>query len=227
MSRVYSIDTLLQRTNDSKVGFIMPTAKQAHFISEQEYLDGEKISEIKHEYVHGDVYVMAGTSKNHERIAVNILSEFSHHLKNSPCEPFGSDVKVRVPTGNYRYPDCMVVCEDQTEDDYYTESPTILVEVLSRSTRKIDERDKRMEYLNIPSLEEYILIEQDFVDVEVVRRKDGWRSQHYFLGDELYLESIDLTLSVEDIYHRVKNEDVQEYIEQLKQQALEENKEAE
>ncbi|PCI61971.1 MAG: hypothetical protein COB35_04605 [Gammaproteobacteria bacterium] len=201
----------------------MPTAKQVNFITEQEYLDGEKISEVKHEYINGDVYTMAGTSKNHERISVNILSEFSHHLKNSPCEPFGSDVKVRVPTGNYRYPDCMVVCNDQTADDYYTETPTILVEVLSRSTRKIDERDKRIEYLNIPSLEEYILIEQDFVDIEVVRRKEGWRSQHYFLGDEFTLESIDLTLSVEELYHRVQNEDVLEYIEQQTQEH--ENKE--
>jgi len=204
-------------------GVIMPTAKQANFITEQEYLTGEKISEVKHEYINGDVYAMAGTSKNHERIALNMSRIFGNHLINSPCEPFGSDVKVRVPTGNYRYPDCMVVCDDITENDYYTESPTILVEVLSRSTRKIDEKDKRMEYLNIPSLEEYILIEQDFVDIEVVRRKEGWRSQHYFLGDEFTLESIDLTLSVEELYHRVQNEDVLEYIEQQTQER--ENKE--
>ena len=199
----------------------MPTAKQTNFISEQDYLDDEKISEIKHEYVNGEVYAMVGTSKNHERISQNMSRLFGVHLVNSPCEPFGSDVKVRVPTGNYRYPDCMVVCNDLTDDDYYTTSPTILVEVLSRSTRKVDEKDKRMEYLNIPSLEEYILIEQDFVDIEVVRRKDGWRSQHYFLDDEFYLESIDLTLLVEDIYHRVKNEDVLEYIEQKVQEEKE------
>jgi len=195
------------------------------FISEKEYLDGEVTSEVKHEYVNGAVFAMAGTSKNHERISVNILMELSLHLKNHPCEPFGSDIKVRVPTGSYRYPDCMVVCDDDSDDEYYIQSPVILVEVLSRSTRQVDEKDKRVEYLHIPSLQEYILIEQDFVDVEVVRRSAGWQSQHYFLGDELYLESIDLTISVEDLYQRVKNQDVDEYL--LAQQALQDEKEEE
>jgi len=195
------------------------------FISEKEYLTGEIISEVKHEYVNGEVFAMAGTSKNHERISGNIYRKLGSHLDGSPCEPFGSDIKVRVPTGSYRYPDCMVVCDDDSDDEYYTQSPIILVEVLSRSTRQVDEKDKRMEYLNIPSLQEYILIEQDFVDVEVVRRSSGWQSQHYFLGDELYLASIDLTISVEALYQRVKNQDVEEYL--LAQQALQDEKERE
>lgn len=85
--------------------------------------------------------------------------------------------------------------------------------MLSKSTRRTDETIKRMAYMQIPSLQEYVLIEQDIVDVEVIRRATGWLSEHYFLGDELTLSSINLTLSVEDIYERVQNGDVSEWLE--------------
>lgn len=180
-------------------------------ISEEEYLEGELVSDVKHELIDGEVYAMAGVSKNHERIAGNIYRKLGNALENSPCEPFFSDVKVKVGR-NFFYPDAMVVCNDQTDNEYYTESPAILVEVLSKSTRRIDETIKRMAYQSIPTLQEFILIEQDFVDVEVCRRSDGWRSMHYFMGDEFTLESIGITLSVEEIYHRVKNDDVMTYV---------------
>ncbi len=191
----------------------MPEVIFKENLSEKSYLDGEILAKNKHEYVDGQVYAMAGASKNHERIVLNIASEFRQKLKDSPCEPFGSDVKVRTPTGNYRYPDCMVVCDDQSDNQYYTESPVILVEVISRSTRKIDEQIKRMEYINIPTLKEYVLIEQDFVDVTVYRKSDQWRPTHYFLDDDILFESINLTLSVEEIYHRVENEDMSDFLQ--------------
>ena len=180
-------------------------------ISSEEYLQGELDSEVKHELIDGDVYAMAGASGNHERISLNLSRKFGNHLEGLPCEPFGSDMKVKVDS-NFFYPDVIVDCNFDESEPYYTESPLIIVEVLSKSTRRIDETIKRTEYLNIPSLQEYVLIEQDIVDVEVVRRSEGWQSKHYFLGDELRFESIDLTLSVEDIYLRVHNEDVLEFL---------------
>ncbi len=189
-----------------------------HEISAEEYLEGELYSDIKHELIEGQVYAMAGASKNHQRIAINILRILGNFLINSPCEPFSSDVKVNVGK-NFFYPDAMVVCNDLTENEYYTESPTIIVEVLSKSTRRNDETIKRMAYQTIPSLQEYILIEQDFVDVEVCRRSEGWLPSHYFLGDQFTLESIGLSLSVEEIYHRVKNDDVMTYLQEQQDMA--------
>jgi Uma2 family endonuclease len=190
---------------------VLSAAKTA--ITEEEYLQGELYSEVKHELIDGEVYAMSGASKNHQRISVNISRILGNFLLNSPCEPFSSDVKVKVGK-NFFYPDAMVVCNDQTEHDYYSEFPTVLVEVLSKSTRRIDETIKRMAYQSISTLQEYLLIEQDFVDVEVCRRSEGWLSRHYFLGDQFTLESIGLTISVEELYHRVNNEDMAAYLQQ-------------
>ena len=180
-------------------------------VSTKEYLQNEQQSEIKHELVNGAIYAMAGANKSHQRISVNLLTALTNHLKNSPCETFASDIKVKAGT-NFYYPDVMVVCDDQTEDEYYTEQPVIIVEVLSKSTRRLDETTKLMSYINIPSLQEYVMIEQDIVDVQVIRRSEGWLQKHYFLGDEVTFQSIDLILSVEDIYQRVKNEDMAEFL---------------
>ncbi len=179
-------------------------------ISEQEYLAGELVSEIKHEYIDGIPYAMAGASKNHQRITGNLFSALLIHLKNTPCDVFASDIKVKAGH-NFFYPDVIVICEDETDDEYYTESPSLIVEVLSKSTRKTDHSLKRLAYQNLPSLQEYALIEQDFVDIEVCRRNRHWQSEHYFLGDEVYFSSLELHIPVADIYTRVKNDDMQAF----------------
>ncbi|ASF47817.1 Uma2 family endonuclease [Methylovulum psychrotolerans] len=190
----------------------MSAVKNIGLISEEDYLQGEMASEVKHQLVDGHVYAMAGASENHDRISGNIYRKFGNHLEKSPCEPFTSDMKLKTSTGNFRYPDCMVVCDKDDENQFYKTKPVILVEVLSRSTRKADEKDKLIEYINIPTLQEYVLIEQDYVDITVYRKSDNWHSVHYFLGETLYFESIDLTLSVEEIYHRVQNDDMAEFL---------------
>ena len=188
----------------------MSSAIQITSISVEQYLKDEINREVKHELIDGQVYAMAGASANHERISGNIFAEFNHHLKTSPCEPFGSDMKVKVGS-KFFYPDVIVDCQFDEAQAYYTETPVIIVEVLSKSTRRIDETTKRFSYINIPGLKEYVLIEQNIVDIEVIRKSEGWQSKHYFLGDQVHFESINLTLSVEEIYHRVNNEEMREF----------------
>ena len=189
----------------------MLAEKQNHLVTVEEYLAGELVADTKHELIDGYVYAMVGTSGNHQRISVNILAEFKGHLKNSPCEPFGSDMKVKVGS-NFFYPDVIVDCHFDESEPYFTETPIIIVEVLSKTTRKKDRTVKLSNYIAIPSLQEYVMIEQDCVDVEVLRRNDGWFSRHFYLGDEVTFESIALTTTVEAIYDRVHNEDMREFL---------------
>jgi Uma2 family endonuclease len=189
----------------------MLAIKNTDLISVEEYLTGELSSDIKHELIDGTIYAMAGASANHERISVNVLRKLGNYLENKPCEPFGSDMKLRI-NANFFYPDVMVDCHFDNSEPYFTQTPLIIVEVLSKSTRKKDTTFKFISYINIPSLQEYVLIEQDFVDVQVFRRSENWLARHYFLGDDITFESIGLTLSVEDIYHRVQNDDMLEFL---------------
>jgi Uma2 family endonuclease len=179
-----------------------------------DYLKWELSSAVKHELIDGYVYAMAGASANHERISGNILRKFGNHLENNPCEPFGSDMKLKV-NSNFFYPDVMVDCTFDNSTPYFTQTPLIIVEVLSKSTRKIDTTLKFISYINIPSLKEYVLIEQDIVDIQVFRRSEGWLPKHYFLGDDVTFEAIGLTLAVADIYQRVQNDDMVEFLTQL------------
>lgn len=188
------------------------------YISEQEYLQGELIAELRHEYIDGQVFAMAGTSRNHSLLVSNCVQRITNHLQASPCMTFSSEIKVKVERC-YFYPDVMVVCDDAEGDDYFTEKPTLIVEVLSKTTRRLDKTTKLMAYKTLPSLQEYVLIEQDHVEVELFRRSQNWFAEHYFLGDNFNLESIGLTVNVTDLYHRVDNEDMRDYLQQLAQQA--------
>ena len=191
----------------------MATAQQIAFVNEEEYLEGEKIAELKHEYVDGHIYAMAGAHSNHNVLSGNVHGEFRNHLKGKPCRAYMSDMKVRIANGSkYYYPDVLVNCPPV--NGYFTETPTIIVEVLSNSTRRIDETEKRLAYMQIETLEEYVLIAQDFVQIEVIRKSEGWKSAKYFLGDEVTLSSIGLTLSVEEIYDGVDNADMVEWLKQ-------------
>lgn len=190
-----------------------PRFEQA-WISIEDYLAGELASDTKHQYLDGQVYAMSGASLNHERIAGNVFAELRNYLRDKPCEAFGSNVKIKTDRHVF-YPDAMVVCDQNYTSEYYTEAPVLVVEVLSKSTRRLDETVKRRVYQSIPSLQEYVLIEQDIVDVEVCRRSEGWVSNHYFLGDDVPFESVGLTLGVAEIYARVDNEDMRTYIAEL------------
>ncbi|MFT4926051.1 MAG: Uma2 family endonuclease [Phenylobacterium sp.] len=191
----------------------MSTAKKL-LITEQEYLDGEMISDIKHEFIDGQVYAMTGTSDDHNRISVNVLSELRQQLKGQLCEPFIADMMLKTDE-NIFYPDVMVICQpDEADTKLVKHSPTVIVEVLSPSTRRTDVTIKKSAYLSLPSLQEYVVIEQDKCEIQVFRRSNNWVSAYYFLGDEIVFESIGVSLPVEEIYDRVINEDMTVFLAQ-------------
>ena len=178
--------------------------------SEEDYLASEQVSDVKREYIDGQVYAMAGASYNHNCVSANMLGELRNHLKGKPCTTFMADIKVKLGR-DYVYPDVLVDCGKMRGDDLFASSPVIIVEVLSRSTRKTDMTTKLIRYINLPSLQEYVLIEADMVLVQVMRRSKGWMPEYFFLGDDVYFESIDLSLPVEAIYDRVDNADMNEF----------------
>lgn len=182
-------------------------------MTEDEYLRTEPLSEVRREYIDGRVYAMAGGSTNHNVLSLNMASELRSHLKGTPCITFMSDIKVAMGQ-NYVYPDVIVDCSPTTNDGFAT-APVIIVEVLSKSTRKFDTSTKLLRYINLPTLKEYVLIEQDFVAVQVLRKDNHWQSEYFYLGDQVTFESINLTLSVEAIYERVDNEDMREFRQSL------------
>ncbi len=185
---------------------------QSDYMSEQDYLEREKISETKHEYFDGEIFAMAGASRSHQRIISNLVIDIGTHLKNTPCEVFSSDMKVRADKGKkYFYPDVIVSCTKGDGNSHFEESPRIIVEVLSSSTRKFDQTSKRLVYQNITTLEEYVLIEQDRVEIQVFRRADNWQSSYYYIDDEITFTSIGLTLPVLEIYQRVENDDMRAF----------------
>ncbi len=182
-------------------------------MTDEEYLQSEVLSHVKREYIDGRVYAMAGAGPNHNRISVNISSEFQRHLKGMPCETYMADMKVR--SGNdYFYPDVMVDCASLERIGQFTTSPILIIEVLSKSTRKNDTTIKLMRYINMESLQEYVLIEQDSVCVHVLRKTNNWLSEYFYLGDTVTFESIGLSLAVEEIYDRVDNDDMREFRQQ-------------
>ena len=193
----------------------MLNTKPAHdILTEKQYIEAEHSSEVKHEFVHGQVLAMAGASPNHCKITNNISRLFGNHLQDTPCYPCSSDMRLRTSTGSHRYPDVLVICDDDFKDNA-TETPIIIVEVISHSTRKTDEREKFLEYINIDSLQEYVLIEQDIASVIVFRRTNDWRPDHYYIGETVHFDTIDLSLSVADIYRRVINDDMKIFLEQV------------
>src|SRR5262249_50829738 len=139
--------------------------KQSDLISVEDYLEGELVSPIKHEYLDGVVYAMAGSRNVHNSIAVNSIIALGVRLRGRPCRVFNSDTKIRIRLPRrirFYYPDASVVCRPNKREESYQDRPVVIAEVLSKSTRRIDEIEKREYYSKIPTLRVYLLIEQDF-----------------------------------------------------------------
>jgi Uma2 family endonuclease len=187
----------------------MTAAKQIELISVEEYLAGELVSKVKHEYSAGRVYAMAGARTAHNRVAGSLYGILYSQLRGQPCEPFNSDMKVRVefPTHTrFYYPDGMVVCTPNSAESSYQDHPVLIAEVISEATRRIDEEEKREAYLTIPSLAVYLIVETDSPRVVVHRRTDSGFIAEAYEGLEAVvpLEAIEAELPLAELYERVE-----------------------
>jgi len=182
-------------------------AKLKTKVSVEDYLEGEKISPVKREYLFGEVYPKTDSNDNHNRIIGNLTVSLLNHLRNSPCEPFFSNIKVRVNPNVYYYLDVLVSCEQNPENPYFRNEPILIIEVLSPSTQEIDRREKLLFYQQMPSVQEYV-VEQQKLLVEIHRRQpDGRWITYYFnegADEEIEFQSVEMTMTLGEIYRRVK-----------------------
>lgn len=183
----------------------MSTKAKVDVLSEDDFIQGELHSEVRHEYVQGYVYAMVGASKRHNLVAFALGAELRAYLKSSPCKVYITDVKVKIKD-IFFYPDLLVSCSENKLSPYYETDPKIVIEVLSPSTETKDRFDKRLVYQRIESLREYVLVEQDKIQIDIYRREtDGWTLERYAGGDKVVFESIDFTIPIEEIYADVIN----------------------
>ena len=183
----------------------MVASKSDIYVSPEDYLAGEKVSPIKHEYRQGEIYAMAGAKKAHVIISGNAFALLRNHLRGSGCMPYVADVKVRIEAANcYYYPDVAVTCDerDSNTDEDFIIYPRLIVEVLSPSTAAFDRGEKFADYRTSESLQEYVLINQERVSVECFRRNaEGlWVLYPYTQGQEVQFSSVNFSCAIEDLY---------------------------
>ena len=174
-----------------------------------DYLESEKTSTFKREYVDSVVHAKTCANDNHVRLAGNLLAALIIHLRQSPCEAFASEIKVRVSQKIYYYPYILVSCEQNPENPYFRNEPILIIEVASPSTARTDRSEKLLYYLQMPSLQEYVIVDQHKLNVEVHRRQENGNWITYYFDepdDEIQLASVDLTLPINEIYRRVRFE---------------------
>ena len=185
----------------------MGTAARQRLVSEREYLDGERDSDVRHEYVDGVLFAMGGASREHGLIATNLVAAIRPHLRGSGCRVATSDMKVRLAEGGpYYYPDLVVSCTDRRDEpDRYTETrPVLLVEILSPSTAATDRREKLLAYRASPALVDYLIVSQDSVAAELhARDAEGWTHATFGAGESIELGSIGLSLEMDAVFEDV------------------------
>jgi Uma2 family endonuclease len=182
-------------------------AKPSSWISPEDYLEGEKSSEIRHEYIQGGVYAMADANDDHNRITGNIFAQLHQSLRGKRCEPFMTDMRARIPPAfaeAYYYPDVLVACDPGDNAKYFRERPSVIFEVISPDTERTDRREKAFAYRQIPSITTYVIVEQDQLAITVLRRAEpGWSSENLEGRNAvLRLPEIGVEITLERIYER-------------------------
>jgi|SRR5215213_6034834 len=177
----------------------------------EEYLEMEEASQEKHEYYQGEIFAISGPKVKHNIIAMNTSTLFVNKLKGKPCQPFNSDQRIHIEKNSlFTYPDISIVCGDietRNNDDWNVLNPTVIVEILSPSTRDYDHGQKFKLYRDITSLKEYVLIDSESINVEIFFLNDhgNWELIEYkTIEDSFTLNSIQVKLELKEIYEGTK-----------------------
>lgn len=200
----------------------MSSAERPTSVAVEEYLVTEELAATKHEYVNGWVRAMTGATVRHNQVAVNTLVHLANSLKGNPCRPYSSDMKLRIrdhKNTRFYYPDLQVICESNAPSDQFLDTPTLIVEVLSPSTRQYDLDEKLNAYLSIPSLQWYVILEQHQPIAIVMRRteKGFLREVYDGLQAPIALSELGCSLPLSEVYRNVEftptcvQEDVLQY----------------
>ena len=183
------------------------TAAQRSNCTYAEYLAAERASDVKHEYLRGEIFAMAGGTREHGRLAASLMGELRNLLRDRPCNVFSSDVRIRIEaTNRATYPDVSIVCgkhETAKDDPEALTNPIVIVEVLSDSTEGDDRGEKFAHYRRVPSLREYVLVSQRARRIEVYRREGAgaeWILSEATSGEQVRLPSLGVALSVDEVY---------------------------
>lgn len=169
----------------------------------EEYLETEIAREVRHEFVHGQIYAMAGSSVRHNQICFNLVMHLGSR-KPEGCRVYQTNMKLRVRDEKVYYPDIMVVCTPTPANNYYETEPCLLIEVLSPSTKDIDQREKADVYRSIPSLQTYLIVD---TESKTVRRYwlegQEWQVQDYVGDGEIPLPCLEAAIGLEQIYRGI------------------------
>jgi Uma2 family endonuclease len=175
---------------------------QSDYVPVAEYLAAEEASDIRHEYLGGLVYAMAGETRAHNTIALNLATSIRQRLK-APCKLYIGGIRVNFQVRHddyFYYPDVVVTCDPRDNDSRFVKYPKLIIEVLSESTERVDRREKFFAYTTIESLEKYVLI----AEATVFRRTNGWRLEKVAGADaSLALDSLQLKLQLAAVYEGI------------------------
>ncbi|HUZ57247.1 MAG TPA: Uma2 family endonuclease [Hanamia sp.] len=180
-------------------------------MSIDEYLEMENIADEKHEYYRGEIFAMSGAKVPHNIIATNLLGTLVNKLKGKNCKPFNSDQRIHISSNTlFTYPDISIICGEiitLNNDDYNVLNPTVIIEVLSKSTKNYDRGEKFKLYRDITTLKEYILVDSESIHIETFRmnEKGHWELEEYnSLTETVIIKAIDEIVTLLEIYDGVR-----------------------
>ena len=184
-------------------------ASLPHSWTVEQYLDMERTSEVRHEYIDGVVYALAGGTGAHSRLAANMIAGLHAALRDGPCGVYSSDLKVRVAATRFVYPDASVGCAGVERNEFGDEwltAPRLVVEVLSKSTAAYDRGGKAELYRGMAALRDYVLVETTRPLVEVRSRGEGgaWTNRTYGPGEWAEVPGLNVRLAVDELYAKVE-----------------------